>query len=144
MKTAIDKLIYLCDTVPDKLRRIDEAEFSAKPLPTKWSKKEILGHLIDSATNNHQRFIRARFEDNPLIWYDQDNWVRYSEYQRMPLQQLIGFWEHYNRHLLFLLGLIPDEGLGRLCTMKDGSRLTLGFLITDYVAHLEHHLRQLV
>lgn len=140
---SISRLRHLCDIIPDVLRRVSSEEYAAKPVPDKWSKKEILGHLIDSATNNHQRFIRVQFEDIPAIWYDQDNWVKHSAHHRIPVEQLIAFWESYNRHLTVLLGQIPEEKLDRLCRMKDGSTVTLGFLIIDYVSHLEHHLRQL-
>jgi hypothetical protein len=65
-------ILYLCDSVPQQIKAIDEVEFSRKVSPDKWSKKEILGHLIDSATNNHQRFVRAQFE-TPQIYYEQDS-----------------------------------------------------------------------
>ncbi|SFC75029.1 DinB superfamily protein [Parapedobacter composti] len=140
---AVNRLRHLCHVLPAALHRISAHEYTAKPVPGKWSKKEILGHLIDSAANNHQRFVRVQFEEMPAIWYDQDQWVVYSAHQHTPVEQLIGFWESYNRYLAFLLEQIPEERLGRLCRMKDGRTVTLGFLIDDYVAHLEHHLRQL-
>jgi Protein of unknown function (DUF664). len=141
---SINRLRYLCDTIPESLRSISEAAYTAKPVPNKSSKKEILGHLIDSATNNHQRFVRVQFEENPAIWYDQDRWVIYSAHQQTDVEQLITFWESYNRHLTFLLGQLPEERLGRPCRMKDGRTVTLVFLINDYVSHLEHHLKQLI
>lgn len=141
---SIKRLRYLCDTIPESLRSISEAAYKAKPVPNKWSKKEILGHLIDSATNNHQRFVRVQFEESPPIWYDQEQWVIYSAHQQTDTEQLITFWESYNRHLAFLLEQLPEERLGRLCRMKDGRTVTLAFLITDYVSHLEHHLKQLI
>ena len=74
IENIVDRLQYLCDAIPSLIKQIPEQEFSHKSAPGKWSKKEILGHLIDSATNNHQRFVRAQFEDTPFIIYDQDNW----------------------------------------------------------------------
>ncbi|WP_257669810.1 DinB family protein [Parapedobacter tibetensis] len=141
---AINRLEYLCDIIPQLLHEISEEEFSTKPSPEKWSKKEILGHLIDSATNNHQRFVRVQFEDCPSIWYDQDNWVAYSRHQQVPKEQLIAFWASYNRYLAILLSHIPNENLQCTCRMRDGGVVTLNFLIDDYVAHLEHHLGQMV
>lgn len=143
INTSIDRLRYLCDYVPARLREISEVEFAARPHPDKWSKKGILGHLIDSAANNHHRFVRVQFEDTPTIWYDQDNWVRLSRYDEWPADQLISFWASYNRHLGQLVERIPEASLSRHCRMKDGSTVTLEFLITDYVVHLEHHLHQL-
>jgi hypothetical protein len=144
IQKAIDRLEYLCETIPALLKDIDDKSFSEKPLPDKWSKKEIIGHLIDSATNNHHRFIRCQFEYKPTIWYDQNNWNMYGHYQLMDKLQLIKFWTSYNIHLVEIIKLIPIEKLKRICVMKDGSELTLDFLINDYVAHLEHHLKQVI
>ena len=138
------RLEYLCDIIPQLLSSIDEKSFTFKPSTDKWSKKEIIGHLIDSAANNHQRFIRCQFEDNPVISYDQNKWNAFSHYQQMPKEQLIDFWKHYNKHLAALIKLIPHECLQRTCKMKEGNVLTLEFLITDYVEHMEHHLKQIV
>jgi hypothetical protein len=144
VKKATERLEYLCDNIPQLLTENDEQSFSYKPSPDKWSKKEIVGHLIDSATNNHHRFVRVQFENCPTIWYDQNKWNAYGYYQQMPKAQLIAFWTIYNRHLIELIRLIPTENFQRTCKMKDGSILTLDFLINDYVEHLEHHLRQII
>src|SRR5436190_2017362 len=94
------RLQSLLDTIPFIWINITEAEWNAKPQPDKWSKKEILGHLLDSATNNHQRFVRAQFEDAPHIIYDQNKWNRHSHYNKMSSAHLISFWTLYNRHLM--------------------------------------------
>jgi len=140
---AIKRLEYLCEIIPQLLLKFDEETFSAKPQPGKWSKKEIIGHLIDSATNNHQRFVRAQFEDAPAIAYDQNQWNEFNFYQQISGQQIISFWTIYNKQLVELTRRIPKENLHRGCVVN-GKLLTLDFLITDYVEHLEHHLRQVV
>jgi len=140
---AIKKLTELTAEFSELLKSISELRFSIKPSSGKWSKKEILGHLIDSATNNHQRFIRAQFENKPTIFYDQDNWVHYNYYNELPARQLIRFWTIYNKHLIEVIKRIPEESLLNQCKMKNGKNVTLDFLINDYVAHLEHHLRQI-
>jgi hypothetical protein len=111
IQPATDRLQYLCDTIPALIKAIPDGEFSYKPAPHKWSKKEILGHLIDSAANNHQRFIRAQFEDKPFIVYDQDNWVSCGRYADMPSVHVIDFWELYNRHLIEVISCIPADTL---------------------------------
>lgn len=143
-KQAADKLSYLCDTVPGKLRAMNPNVFTAKPNPGKWSKQEILGHLIDSAANNHQRFIRVQFEEAPAIFYDQDNWVKYNCYNSLNESALIDLWLSYNKHLAELIRNIAVENLNRECRMRDGRLVTLEWLITDYVQHMEHHLQQIV
>ncbi|WP_445749371.1 DinB family protein [Polaribacter sp.] len=122
---------------------INEIEMSEKQLPTKWSKKEILGHLIDSATNNHQRFVRGQFETNPEITYDQNKWNEFGFYQEIDSQQIIKFWTIYNSQLVEIIKRIATDRLNN--QIKVGDHLvTLGFLIVDYVAHLEHHLKQII
>jgi hypothetical protein len=141
---AIQRLKQLCDIIPPLLSAIDEGIFSKKPAPNKWSKKEILGHLIDSANNNHQRFVRARFENVPTIFYIQDEWNKYGYYNLMDSKKIIELWTAYNNYLAELISYIPDEALSRECKTSDGEKHTLEFLINDYVVHLEHHLKQIV
>ena len=140
---AINRLEYLCNAIPALLASIDDTIFNEKSKPDKWSKKEIIGHLIDSATNNHQRFVRAQFEDKPQIAYDQNNWNKFNFYQEIEGRQIIAFWTLYNKQLLELIKRIPNESLQRQCYVGD-KLLTLDFFINDYVEHLEHHLRQVV
>ena len=125
------------------LRAIDDVKASLKSSPLKWSKKQILGHLIDSAANNHQRFVRCQFEEQPLISYNQDKWNEAGHYQEMDTRHLTRLWLVYNLHLAKLIALIPEEKGKRKCLTAPGTAVTLEFLINDYVVHLEHHLRQL-
>lgn len=140
---AIKRLEYLCNTIPDLLSGIDDKSFNEKERPDKWSKKEIIGHLIDSATNNHQRFVRGQFEDKPTIAYNQNKWNSYNFYQQIDKLQIITFWTVYNKQLLELIKRIPNENLQLECFVDDKA-LTLGFLFNDYVDHLEHHLKQVI
>jgi hypothetical protein len=143
IEKAISRLSYIIDKVPNILTEIDEDTMSAKPLPNKWSKKEILGHLIDSATNNHQRFIRGQFELNPEICYDQNKWNEFGFYQEIDSKQIINFWTIYNKQLIEIIKRIPAENLTRQIKIGE-NLLTLEFLIIDYVEHLEHHLKQVI
>lgn len=140
---SINRLEYLCNTIPKLLTGIDDKTFNEQANPDKWSKKQIIGHLIDSATNNHHRFVRTQFEQNPIIIYDQVKWNKYNFYQQIDRQQLIDFWTIYNKQLLELIRRIPIDKLHFECCIGD-ELLTLDFLINDYVRHLEHHLRQVV
>jgi hypothetical protein len=140
----IERLEELITIIPAKFNKIDDLNFSIKTSPEKWSKKEILGHLIDSSTNNHQRFLRAQFENSTTILYDQNNWVEKSNYQNINTNHLINFWTIYNYHLIYIIKNIEVGKLQNKCKMKDGRELTIEFLICDYVEHLEHHLRQII
>jgi hypothetical protein len=145
IEKSIQRLQFLCDTVPSLLRKINEAEFKQKPTvnnQVKWSKQEIVGHLIDSAANNHQRFIRIQYEHAPKIVYDQDAWNRLNNYNALPMEQVIHFWESYNRHLVEVMKNIPEANLTR--TGITSEEYTLQWLIDDYVVHLEYHMRQVV
>ena len=139
----LKRLQSICDIVPSQLAEIDEALFSLKPGISKWSKKQILGHLIDSATNNHHRWVRSQFEVSPTISYDQNKWNEFGHYDGMESMQLIRFWTVYNLQILHLIKLIPENNLQRF--YNTGEKLvTLEWLFNDYLDHLEHHLHQIV
>jgi DinB superfamily len=123
------------------LNEIAEKEAREKPPGGQWSNKEELGHLIDSATNNHVRFVRAALEpDFRGPGYAQDDWVRLHAYQEVPWLELIDFWQRYNALLARLVERIPEERLATLCVVGDSPQVSLRFLIEDYVLHMRHHL----
>ncbi|OFY93199.1 MAG: hypothetical protein A3K10_06585 [Bacteroidetes bacterium RIFCSPLOWO2_12_FULL_31_6] len=141
-KKSTDRLQFLCDTIPDLLTAIDEQTFSSKSNPEKWSKKEIIGHLIDSAANNHHILVRGQFEQEPKITYDQNNWNKSNFYQQIDSKQIISFWTTYNKQLLELVKRIPNHKLENKVQTENLVRIQ--FLIDDYVAHIEHHLQQVI
>ena len=123
------------------LRQITEPESAVKPAPREWSKKEELGHLIDSAANNHVRFVRASIEPEFRgLGYQQDDWVRLHAYQEMAWTDIVDFWRRYNDFLVGLVRRIPDEKLLTPCVVGESAPVTLKFLIEDYVLHMQHHL----
>src|SRR5690349_2657435 len=81
-----------------KMRALSDTEFSARPAPGKWSNKEIIGHLADSAQNNLQRFVRGQYETDPRIVYAQDDWVAIQQYQAYDREALLQFWTALNEH----------------------------------------------
>ena len=141
---SIARLEYLCGIIPAILNDLTEEEISRKPSPTKWSIKETLGHLIDSATNNHHRFVRAQLEDKPLITYNADDWVAASHYQTMSSVHMISFWHLYNHHIAEIIKQFPADVLKRECNSGDESPHTLAWFFDDYVVHMEHHLGEMV
>jgi hypothetical protein len=124
------------------LKQIPADTLLNKPLPGKWSKQEIIGHLIDSAQNNIRRFVVAQYEENPAITYNQDKWVAVANYQQQPSQQIIELWALLNLHLYHILHTMPDESTQRIATT--GAPHTLEWLAEDYVKHLKHHLHQVL
>lgn len=140
----IQRLNELLAILPDRIRQIPEADFVSKPHPDKWSKKQILGHLIDSAANNHQRFVRIQYEDVPMIVYDQNKWNSLNHYQEMDSRTVIMMWTIYNQYLLEVIQYIPDESLLKKGNTGLKELVTLDFLIEDYVNHQEHHLQQII
>ncbi len=127
------------------LAKLSEAETSARPAPDKWSKREILGHLIDSASNNHQRFVRAALEGK-LVFpsYDQNRLVELERFQDAEWSVLVKLWGNYNRFLAHVIRNLPEPSFDAMCAIGDHKPVTLGFLCQDYVRHLKHHLEQLV
>lgn len=127
------------------LLKISEQAASQKPGPNKWSKKEILGHLIDSASNNHQRFVRGALNMAMAFPpYQQDPWVAASHYQEMEWQELVEFFVQYNLHLSRLIVQLPERVLDNPCNIGKESPVTLRFVITDYLRHWQHHLEQVL
>ncbi len=127
------------------LRQIDDAAASRKPAPEKWSKKEILGHLIDSAANNHQRFVRAQLQaELRFPGYEQVGWVRVQDYRGVSWSGLINLWLNYNLHLAHVAGKVTPERLRTRLWIGEGEETTLGFLIEDYLRHVKHHLEQIL
>lgn len=139
-----ERLQYLCTTIPDKLNSITLAAFMHKPNLDKWSKIEILGHLIDSAANNHQRFVRLQFEQEPVIYYEQNEWVKYNYYVQQVPAELIALWKHYNTFLASLIAKIPEDKMHAVCLLRNGESVQLSFLISDYIRHMEYHLEQIL
>ena len=137
------RILFLCDTIPAIINKIPEEQLSIKPSPGKWSKKEILGHLIDSAANNHQRFVRGQFEHEPTIFYEQNNWVSLQHYNEERIDSMLHLWQAYNRHLAYVISCVPEQNLNLKCRGRDGSLYTLSYLIEDYLVHMEHHLKQI-
>jgi hypothetical protein len=143
MHPTAHRITYLANIIPPLLMGIKEEDFSFKAAPRKWSRKQIIGHLIDSASNNHRRFILARVQDAPEISYDQDEWNDLSGYNEMNSTDVIYLWMYYNKLLSHIINGVLPADLERICRVGN-NELTLDFIITDYVVHLEHHLRQVV
>ena len=123
------------------LRAVADKDAGVKPAPETWSKKEELGHLIDSAANNHVRFVRASLEPEFRgLGYEQDGWVALHGYNEMPWAELIDFWKRYNTLLAGLVRRIPEEHLRKKCVVGESQPVTLRFLIEDYTLHMQHHL----
>jgi hypothetical protein len=126
------------------LRALGEAQSSVPRGPGKWCPKEELGHLIDSASNNHIRFVGAAIQPEfhgPS--YAQNDWVRIHAYRDLPWETIVNFWFEYNRFLASLVANIPGERLTTRCLIASGPEVRLGFVIEDYIFHMQHHIDQL-
>ena len=144
------------ETASTRLLAISGA-LSAEPrVEGKWSRKQIIGHLIDSAANNHARFVRAQFSDDLVFpGYEQNEWVDSQRYQERDWSELVQLWKLYNRHILHIMKVMPEE-----TRMKSRSKhnlhiiasdklspnepVTLDWFLRDYVDHMKKHLRQIL
>lgn len=139
----------------ERLRTISAEQSARKSSPDKWSIKEVLGHLIDSAANNHQRFVRAQFTDDLVFpGYEQEKWVNAQKYNDEPWSDMIQLWISYNLHLLHVIGAIPEATLTRarirhnldqiaLHPVDKNDPTTLDYFVRDYLIHMKHHLDQI-
>lgn len=137
-----------------ELVQVSETAAGMHPAPGKWSKKEIVGHLVDSASNNHQRFVRARFQPDLVFpGYAQDDWVAAQQYSSAPWAELVELWKGYNLHLARVMAATPTairtqpharHNLHEIAfkPLPADQPATLEWFMCDYVDHMEHHLRQ--
>ena len=156
MSDYVQELRDLVERSAALLRALDDAATAARPALGQWSPREIIGHLVDSASNNHQRFVRARFQDD-LVFppYEQDDWVAAQRYQEADWPELVTLWRSYNLHLARVMDAVPDDVRFREHTRHNLDRIawvtvpadepaTLDYFMRDYVGHVRHHLRQVL
>ena len=144
MKELSEQLTRTVEAAEPILLKVSEAE-SAKPaLKGGWSRKQVIGHLIDSASNNHQRFVRASLQGSlEFPGYDQDGCVRIEAPQDAPWPLLVAVWRNYNQYLAHVIAHLPASQLKAQCRIGDHDPVTLQFLAEDYLTHLLHHLEQI-
>jgi broad specificity phosphatase PhoE len=127
------------------LSKLDNADTTARPNPNKWARKEILGHLLDSASNNHQRFVRAPLQGSLTFpGYDQNALVDLQRFADVDWNFLVDFWAAYNRFLAHVINSLPAEAVKITCNVGNNKPATLEWIAADYVAHLKHHLNQIL
>jgi DinB superfamily len=131
------------------------AKSAVRPAPGKWSPREIIGHLIDSASNNHQRFVRGQLQDDLVFaGYAQDDWVRIGQYADAPWDELVTLWRTFNLQLARVMEGTPQEMRRRPrdrhtfeeigVPLPPGEAACLDHIMSDYVVHLNHHLAQIL
>ena len=144
MTQTAERLARILATTPLRLADISGDDASHSSASGHWSKKQILGHLIDSAANNHQRIVRAQLEENPAMpGYEQNRWAAVHAYSRREWKELIKVWQALNRQLLAAAEAVPADGWSRTLTVAGSAPLTLEFVFEDYLAHMLHHLRHI-
>ncbi len=145
MEEVPQRLEMLIQKGLEYIRHSDEAEFSWKISPDKWSKKEILGHLIDSGINNLQRFTEIQFAPTPyqIRPYRQVELVRANNYQSDSVKELTILWKAINQRIHQVILMQTERTLAFPIILGSGDFADLAFLIKDYVDHLEHHLYQI-
>jgi len=127
-----------------RLRAITEQQACTPIRDGAWSRKQVLGHLIDSSLNNHQRFVRASLqEEYEGPGYEQEGWVRMHAYDSLPWTELVDLWASHNRLLTRVTGLVPESKYEVICRVGHYEPMTLLALMEDYLVHMRHHLNQI-
>lgn len=156
MRDFVDDFRETIATAAESLLRLSDADSERSPAAGKWSPKQIIGHLIDSAANNHARFVRAQLNDDLIFpGYEQEEWVSRQKYQRESWPDLVNLWRLYNLHIAHLMHHVPDElltkprarhNLNEIAwkTVPQTESVTLEYFMRDYVAHLKNHLQQIL
>ena len=151
--TSVEELRRAVNEATPKLMALGAAS-AVRPAPRKWSPREIIGHLIDSASNNHQRFVRGQLQEDLVFpGYAQDDWVRIGRYADAPWDELVTLWRTFNLQMARVMEGTPEEVRRRPRTRHDfetigvsgppGEAPCLDHIMSDYVAHLNHHLDQI-
>src|SRR5579863_6002372 len=144
MKELSEKLSRAVEFAEPILQKVTEADSNTPALKGGWSRKQVIGHLIDSASNNHQRFVRASLQGSlEFPGYDQDGCVRVQAIQSAPWPLLLTLWANYNLYLAHVIAHLPADKLETSCRVGEYKPVTLRFLAEDYLTHLLHHLGQI-
>jgi hypothetical protein len=145
MNQVAQHLRKLIDDARPRLLSLKEAKVSEKPYAEKWSLKEILGHLIDSASNNHQRFVRMQLQpDIGKFSYEQERWNSIQKYSLERWADIVELWSLYNIHLAHLIEHVDPGTLENTCDIDYPNPANLRFVMENYVQHVEHHLEQIL
>lgn len=138
------ELRQVANSFSRELLATDGRAAARRPDAQTWSPKEVLGHLIDSAANNHQRFVRAQESDALTVpGYEQNHWVESQGYQEADWPHLIALWTHLNLHLADVIARIQPDKYGVPCIIGGSDPVTLEFVIVDYLRHVRHHMAQI-
>jgi len=141
---ALKQLRTLIHEIPPRLNKLAPSQLELKPSANSWSPKEELGHLLDSAANNHQRIVRVQLEDKlKMPGYDGNAWVELHRYQQRNWQEMIELWRALNKQLLAAAEAVPNSAWSRTCTIAGSKPLTLKFVFEDYLDHMTHHLEHI-
>jgi uncharacterized damage-inducible protein DinB len=144
MKELSGSLLHMVEVAEPRLRAISEMESEKPILSGGWSRKQVIGHLIDSASNNHQRFVRAALQTSlEFPGYDQNGNVHVQAVQQADWDVLVDLWSAYNRYLAHVISELPSSKLETLCRIGSEDAVTLDYLVKDYLTHLTHHLGQM-
>ncbi len=146
MNETINKLDRLLQTGKAYISNSRLAEFELQASPEKWSKKQILGHLVDSGINNLRRFTEIQFKDKPykIIPYNQDELVKANDYQGSDIEEILSFWLAINERIKVIMKQQTEKSLNYKIVLYEDKFSDLKFLMEDYVDHLEHHLNQII
>ena len=145
MKNLAEEFRVRISAAYQRLSGISESQASSPYRPGGWLRKEVLGHLLDSAANNHMRIAHAAVSghfEGP--GYEQDEWVRIHNYEAAEWPSLLRQWHDRNLLIGIVVEHIPEDRLAALCRIGESAPVPLGFIITDYLDHMDHHISQIV
>ncbi|MFK7821691.1 MAG: DinB family protein [Planctomycetaceae bacterium] len=126
------------------MRELKDEDIRERPRPKKWARKEVLGHLVDSACNNQQKFVRMMQQPHlDFPGYAQDDWVDLQKWASADWNTMVTLWAAYNQHIAYIIENVEPQCLANTITIEGAGPFTLEFIMPDYVEHMKHHLRQI-
>lgn len=111
--------------------------------------KQILGHMVDSASNNTHRIIHLQYQPTPLIFPDyaslgnNDRWIAIQNYQSENWQNLVNLWKYSNLHIIHVMQNVDESKLGNIWLTATGESVSLIDMMTNYLSHFELHISEI-
>jgi len=155
-ESTANRLLLIIRLYHHKLTAMDGVAAGKRPSKNKWSRKEVLGHLVDSAANNHRRFVIShKMKDMVFEGYNQNQWVASQDYNERNWQELVTLWKSFNIHIAHIIrhynqgAFIREHTLHNLHkisfnTLLEDEPATIHYLAEDYVDHMEYHLKRMI
>ena len=142
-------LLSLVEEWEPKLSSLSDDVISERRNSQNRTIKQIVGHMIDSASNNTHRIVHLHYQPSPLIFPDyanlgnNDKWIAIQNYQEEKWDDLVQLWKYSNIHLAHVIRNVNIDKLENVWTTALNKNVSLKDMISDYLRHIKLHLNEI-